>query len=413
MIDIDRLKSEIDISDLIGRDTALKRVASTNGGEWAGPCPLCRGGTDRLRVWPERRSFWCRKCEKKGDVIAYVMARDGVEFVEACERLGAERSEPTRPQLMPATASAKSGPPSADWQRKAHTVVQTCEHVLWTDTGTRAREWLHARGLKAETLQRWHIGYLAGGSEEWREVAGLSVPCGIIIPGEVSDEIWYLKVRRASGNPKYCQVKDSRPALFGADTLRGHPVGVLCEGEFDAMLLAQEAGDLAGVCTLGSATAILDPGAWGMYLLRLKRLLVAYDRDDAGERGAAKLVAMIARARPIQVPVMPNVKDISDFWKAGGKLRAWLAFQMYLHGLTTHPVNDNGVNSLMPTIEPDPEAALERVHAEWQADPDPAHGRHHQLRYAEQMIKLAVPFTTDTCAPDPASQAWLDWATKA
>jgi phage/plasmid primase-like uncharacterized protein len=46
-----------------GAGVALKKVASTNGGEWAGPCPGC-GGSDRFRVWPVDRggrgSFWCR-----------------------------------------------------------------------------------------------------------------------------------------------------------------------------------------------------------------------------------------------------------------------------------------------------------------------------------------------------------------
>ena len=30
----------------------VKRVASTHGGEYTGPCPLC-GGVDRFHVWPE------------------------------------------------------------------------------------------------------------------------------------------------------------------------------------------------------------------------------------------------------------------------------------------------------------------------------------------------------------------------
>ncbi|MHB2021023.1 MAG: hypothetical protein ACYCW6_29145, partial [Candidatus Xenobia bacterium] len=50
--------------------------------------------------------------------------------------------------------------------------------------------------------------------------------------------------------PKYRHVKGSQPILFGSDTLQGRETALLCEGEFDAMLLAQEAGDLVGVATL-------------------------------------------------------------------------------------------------------------------------------------------------------------------
>jgi len=64
------LKQRTDLLALIGRDT-LRHIASTNGGEWAGPCPFC-GGTDRCRVWPNQEGgrFWCRQCEAQGDAIA-------------------------------------------------------------------------------------------------------------------------------------------------------------------------------------------------------------------------------------------------------------------------------------------------------------------------------------------------------
>jgi DNA primase len=59
MIDVKALKQQVDLLDLVGRDTQLRKVASTRGGEYAGPCPFC-GGRDRLRVQPERRLWWCR-----------------------------------------------------------------------------------------------------------------------------------------------------------------------------------------------------------------------------------------------------------------------------------------------------------------------------------------------------------------
>ena len=110
------------------------------------------------------------------------------------------------------------------------------------------------------------------------------------------DRVWYLKVRRAAGQPKYTQVRGGQVALFGADTLPGRDVAVVTEGEFDAMLLHQEAGDLVGVVTLGSASARL-PDAWVPYLLGVQRLLVAYDADAAGVEGAAAVAGTLQRAR--------------------------------------------------------------------------------------------------------------------
>jgi len=74
-----------DLVDLLEErlgEGALKRVASTNGGEWAGPCPLC-GGDDRLRVWPSSPAgppwAWCRQCRASGDVLYWFMRIRGVD----------------------------------------------------------------------------------------------------------------------------------------------------------------------------------------------------------------------------------------------------------------------------------------------------------------------------------------------
>jgi len=65
---------------LAAHGAVLKRVAATNGGEWAGPCPLC-GGRDRLRAWPSpptgRGRAWCRQCQFEGDSLRWSVALRG------------------------------------------------------------------------------------------------------------------------------------------------------------------------------------------------------------------------------------------------------------------------------------------------------------------------------------------------
>ena len=75
--------------DLLSHDTTLRRVASTRGGEYAGPCPWC-GGRDRFRVWPyaDRPRYWCRRCNRNGDAIQYLRDRHGLTYRAACARLG-------------------------------------------------------------------------------------------------------------------------------------------------------------------------------------------------------------------------------------------------------------------------------------------------------------------------------------
>jgi hypothetical protein len=199
-------------------------------------------------------------------------------------------------------------------------VVSACRSALWSDVGVRAQAWLNRRGLRDETVQHWQLGL----NPCDRKLFGLWVPRGIIIPCLVAGRIWYLKVRRAVGQPKYTQVSGGQVALFGADTLTGRDVVVVSEGEFDVMLLHQEAGELVGVVTLGSAAARL-PDAWVPYLLGVRRLLVAYDTDTAGAEGAAMWQAV---ASCVQRLLPLTGKDVTDFYLAGGDLRAWVRFAL-------------------------------------------------------------------------------------
>lgn len=83
--------SRVDIKWLIERDVALRYIAQTNGGEFAGPCPFCGTGDDRFRVWPDhpdgRGRYWCRVCNRMGDAIDYLCERDQLTFPEALEEL--------------------------------------------------------------------------------------------------------------------------------------------------------------------------------------------------------------------------------------------------------------------------------------------------------------------------------------
>ena len=339
VVDTRALKERVDLVALMSRDIQLRRVASTRGGEWAGPCPFC-GGTDRFRVWPlsESPGYWCRQCGESGDAITYAMKHDKLGFREACARLGADISMPMAPRTRRPERRAEPAP-AEEWQRQGLKVVALCEKQLWTERGERARAWLRGRGLKDNTLREWQVGYssglgqcpsVSGQTELGQWLAGLWVPEGIVIPGlGVDGQLWYLKVRRPAGEPKYVQVKGSHPALVGR--LKGKTTLLLTEGEFDAMLAWQEVGDLLDVATLGSAGA--DPTSWLRWLLTYEHILVAYDVDKAGDEGAERLIWM-PRARRLRVPleVGKEGKDLSELFKAGGDLRAWLKCALLASG---------------------------------------------------------------------------------
>ena len=90
------------------------------------------------------------------------------------------------------------------------------------------------------------------------------------------------------------------------------------------LLLWQEAGDLVGVATLGSCSRGVSPKVL-RYLLGCPRLLVAYDVDAEGERGAEQLGQLSPRMRRIRPPMG---KDVTALWQAGGRVRDWVQFEL-------------------------------------------------------------------------------------
>src|SRR5262245_56348181 len=195
----------MNLVDLIGRDTTLRKVASTNGGEYAGPCPWC-GGRDRFRVWPhaDGPGYWCRQCNRHGDAIQYLQDYDRLSFPEACARIGRPLdrrpgSQPKQPPKLPPLATA----PIETWQAQARVFVECCEQLLWTPDGAQALDYLHRRGLQDDTIQAARVGYHP--TERWEnpepwglepEHTKIHLLQGIVFPWFVRSELWRVVFRR-------------------------------------------------------------------------------------------------------------------------------------------------------------------------------------------------------------------------
>ena len=111
--------------------------------------------------------------------------------------------------------------------------------------------------------------------------------------------------------------------MYGLETLaQTHYTDcVICEGEFDALLLRQHVGSLIGCVALGSASKGLDMQAVDQ-LVAIRRVWLTLDADNAGQDGAKKLLA--ASARIHLLPVSGDNNDVTDAWRAGNDLVAWV-----------------------------------------------------------------------------------------
>lgn len=249
-----------------------------------------------------------------------------LDFLEAVRVLNGEVS--TAPGLAVRHAEPPDDdPPPPDWQTKARQVVDRAEETLWSLRGESTLDYLTRRGLDAAAIQAAHLGLVPHGCRQWIRMAGLNVPCGIVIPWLTGgDEVlWAVKVRREAGFPKYVQIAGgSSGGLYHADVLRGARAVLFCEGEFDTLLAHQEAGDLVSAVTLGSAANRLNH-RWLADLVSVPLILLAYDVDEAGEKGAARLRSLSRRMHPVRVPWG---KDLTEFHQQGGDLHSWLAREL-------------------------------------------------------------------------------------
>jgi len=347
MFNVEKLKSEIDLREFAGKFTPL--TAKTHQAkEMTGPCPIC-GGTDRFNV---RRDRWlCRVCTsgKWRDLIAFAAHvwelddKNPANFREICQRLNAEDTPDFIPKskLQRKFDFSEDAPPSSDWIKRARSVVKTCQVALWSGEYPYVLDWLMARKLSADTIQRFHLGYNAVS----RKIAGHWVYGGLIIPHWDGKTMWAVKIRlnkegmtsfcQIHGTkqaPKYILIKGSKQNVFNLNSLLGHKQAFVVEGELDAILLDQEIGDRAGAITLGSASNQLGD-RWLPPLMHIMKFYLCLDNDKSG-RQSQKCWAKLVGKRGYSLSLPDGIKDITEYAIAEKNLRSWLLEQM---GLPQHP----------------------------------------------------------------------------
>lgn len=325
MIDVEKLKTSLDLRQLVERDLGKPRF---RGRDYAAfKCPLHSEQHGYSLVVYAHRWQCFGKCHAGGDAIAWVQHYHNLTFQESCERL----ANGDLPQIESVNTARRTHepmaqPPDAAWQAKARLVIDEARDRLWSPEGQRALGYLvWERGLSEKIIRLAQLGYLPGAPTAWREIDGLHVPCGILIPWIVGDAVWGIKVRRAAGERRYQQVSGGniRGCLYLADRILPRTPLIITEGEFDALIAMQVCGDFTRVAAIGSASHARIDRRWYGALLGVPRVIACMDADAAGADAAAQIVALSGAVKCVQVP---SAKDLNEFYQQAGEntMKEWL-----------------------------------------------------------------------------------------
>src|SRR6266480_5850287 len=81
---IERVKEAVDMVELVGARTDLRRVGSRH----TGLCPFHDERTPSFSVNAEHKLYHCFGCGASGDAIRFVQDTEGLDFKQAVELLG-------------------------------------------------------------------------------------------------------------------------------------------------------------------------------------------------------------------------------------------------------------------------------------------------------------------------------------
>jgi len=334
------VKAKVDLVKVVQEHV---RLMKRNKDYW-GLCPFHQEDSPSFHVNPQRQSWYCFGCERKGDVFTFV------ELIEKTDKRGALQllAERAGVELKKLSPEQKD---KADLRKRTLAMLklaaQYYEYVLWKmPAGEPGRRLLESRHVAEETARRFQLGYAPAGRgfAEYLRAKGRSLAdaleAGLMrrdgtdffaerlaIP--IRDErgqvlAFTARAVRQDEQKKYINSPDSPTyikgrVIFGLDLARDqiahHGNAALVEGQFD-VITAHQFG--VGNAVASSGTALTED-----QVRLLKRftdeLLLVFDSDRAG-RAAMRKAATLAAAHGMRTRVvtLPDAKDPDEFLRAAG-----------------------------------------------------------------------------------------------
>lgn len=326
-MEIERLKQEISVERLVeASGIALKK----SGKDGLGRCPFHEDDTASLVVTPAKNLWHCFGCGAGGGSIDWVMKKNGVSFRHAVELLRdgvtENLSSLAAESIKRTTVRALDAPVmlDADDQALLNQVIDYYHACL--KQSPEALAYLESRGIAGsvarEAIDTFKLGFanrtlglrlpeknrLAGAEIRTRlQRIGLYRESGhehfngsLIVPvineqGSVT-EVYGRKITDGlrKGTPLHLYLPGPHRGVWNVQALATHKEIILCEALLDALTFW-----CAGYRNVTSSYGIegfTDDHVSAFKHYGTQRVLIAYDRDDAGERGTQRVAERLMQA---------------------------------------------------------------------------------------------------------------------
>jgi DNA primase len=384
---LDDIRARLPVSQVVARKVALKRA----GREMKGLSPFKQERTPSFFVNDHKGSWFDFSSGQNGDIFKFVMLTEGLSFPEAVEQLAEEAG----------LAVPKAGPHEAEQEGergRLHALLEASERFfeaqLAGSGGAEARRYLDRRGLGADTIARFRLGYAPNARWALKEhlaKAGFSTAdmaaSGMLVAGDdipvsydrfrhrIIFPITDLKGRviafggralDADAPAKYLNSPETPlfhkgGILYNAHDARGmaHEKGrvIVVEGYMDVIALAQ-AGFAHTVAPLGTA---LTEDQVRLLWRMVPEPILCFDGDAAGRRAAFRAVeTVLPHLKPgfsVQFAFLQDGLDPDDLIRQYGAA----AFQEILDNKTS-PLFDVLIEreeQREPAVTPEQRASLE------------------------------------------------------
>jgi len=319
--EIERIKREVSLERLVeASGVELKRV----GKDLFGRCPFhAPDDTPSLAITPAKNLWHCLgACQAGGSVIDWVMRMNGVSFRHAVELLREGLPPSGRQPVKQGTVRRLPAPVAfdADDQLLLNQVIDYYHETL--KAAPEALRYLQARGIHdAELARRFKLGFAnrtlglrlpdnqrrAGAEIRSRleRIGILRASSGhehfngsLVVPvidesGNVL-EVYGRKLndRLRAGTPLHLYLPGPHRGVWNVEALAESKEVILCEALIDAMSFW--CAGYRNVTASYGVEGFTEEHLAAFRRCGIERVLVAYDRDEAGDRAAEKLVERLA-----------------------------------------------------------------------------------------------------------------------